>query len=103
MMEPFRQQTALRMSNLRRQGERPLRRFVPPRGQRLTLDNVRGPWRPSGSVAGCGMFAVVWSTRVGDFWAPLHDFAEPDQLRLIDSCRWLDNYAGPPTEDVSRA
>jgi hypothetical protein len=74
----------------------PPRRFFPPRGQSLTLSNVRGPWRPSGTAGGLGVFAVVWSTRMGDFWAPLHDFTPADQLRLIDQCRWLDRYAGFP-------
>lgn len=72
------------------------RRFMPRPGQALTLDNVRGPWLPSGTVNCCGMFAVVWSTRSGDFWAPLHDFAPVDQLRLIDACRQLDRFAGHP-------
>ena len=85
--------------------ERPLRRFVPHRGQHLTIENVRGPWRPSGAVAGAGVFAVVWSTRRGDFWAPLHDFAPADQLRLIDACRWLDRSTGFPTyrEEIVRS
>ena len=40
----------------------PLRRFWPIAGRPLTLANIRGPWRPSGSVAACGMFAVVCIT-----------------------------------------
>lgn len=72
------------------------RRFHPPCGGRLSFGNVRGPWRPSGTVGGLGVFAVVWSTRSGEFWAPLHDFDAASQLRLIDSCRWLDRYAGYP-------
>ena len=71
-------------------------RFHPRRGEQLTLDNVRGPWRPSGTVDACGVFAVVWSARSGDFWAPLHDFAPPDQLRLIEACRWLDQAGASP-------
>lgn len=63
------------------------RRFYPPRGQLLTLDHIRGLWRPSGTVAGAGLFAVVWSTRCGDFWAPLHDFEEAAQRRLVELCR----------------
>ena len=70
------------------------RRFVPLRGQMLSLDCVRGPWRPSGAVESCGMFAIVWTTRRGEFWAPLHDFAPADQLRLIDACRHQDLSAG---------
>ncbi len=72
------------------------RRFVPARGGALTLGDVRGPWRASGAVAACGVFAIVWSTRRGDCWAPLHDFAPADQLRLIEQCRWLDQQAGYP-------
>lgn len=62
------------------------RRFRPRPGQFLTLSNIRGPWRPSGTVAG----AVVWETHGGGFWAALSDFAPADQLRLIDACRRLD-------------
>ena len=72
------------------------RRFTSPHGAALTMEHVCGPWRPSGAVAACGMFAVVWSTRTGDFWAPLHDFAPADQLRLIQACRWADQHAGLP-------
>jgi hypothetical protein len=71
-------------------------RFHPLRGQLLTIANIRGPWRPSGAVNACGMFAVVWSTRGGEFWAPLHDFALADQLRLIEACRHVDDHAGYP-------
>lgn len=76
--------------------ERSPRRFWPARGQLLTMAHVRGPWRPSGAVAGAGVFAVVWSTRAGDFWAPLHDFTAVDQLRLIEACRWQDREAARP-------
>lgn len=72
------------------------RRFHPVRGRLLTLNNVRGPWRPSGTVGGVGVFAVVWSTHSGDFWAPLHDFEPSAQLRLIEQCRWADMEAGFP-------
>lgn len=74
---------------------RDVRRFHPPRGQLLTMANIRGPWRPSGAVQACGVFAVVWSTWAGDFWAPLHDFMPADQLRLIEACRQLDHDASP--------
>lgn len=67
-----------------------LRRFRPRAGRLLTMANIRGPWRPSGTVAGVGTFAVIWSTWAGDFWAPLHDFAPADQLRLIEAGRSLD-------------
>jgi hypothetical protein len=72
------------------------RRFHPARGQLLTLANIRGPWRTSGAVAGAGVFAVVWSTRGGDFWAALHDFDDASRSRLIDACRWQDLSAGRP-------
>lgn len=68
---------------------RPPRRFWPAPGERLTINNIRGPWRPSGSVATC-VFAVVWYTGFSELWAPLHDFEPIDQLRLIESCRRLD-------------
>jgi hypothetical protein len=70
------------------------RRFQPRAGQALTLESIRGPWRPSGTVAGASIFAVVWTTNRGDFWAALHDFQPADQLRLVDACRSLDREAG---------
>jgi len=73
---------------------RPLRRFFSSCGGLLTLSQIRGPWRPSGAVAGAGVFGVVWSTHGGNFWAPLHDFEPADQLRLIDACRHLDQASG---------
>lgn len=76
--------------------DQPPRRFVPLRGRLLTLNNVRDPWRPSGAVAGAGVFAVVWTTQSGDIWAPLHDFAAADQLRLVEACRHADREAGYP-------
>jgi len=76
---------------------RPLRRFLPSSGALLTMKQIRGPWRPSGAVACAGVFAVVWSTYDGEFWAPLHDFAPADQLRLIDACRHLDQAHGVPS------
>ena len=74
----------------------PPRRFLPLRGHLLTLANIRGPWRPSGSVAGVGVFAVVWETWRGSFWPPLHDFSAPDVLRLVEACRRLEHEAGLP-------
>lgn len=74
----------------------PLRRFCPTRGRAFTIDCIRGLWRPSGSVAGAGVFAVVWTTRSGDFWAPVHDFCAADQLRLVDACRQIDREANGP-------
>ena len=73
-----------------------IRRFQPVPGRLLTLDNIRGPWRPSGTAGGVGVFAVIWSARSGDFWAPLHDFEPSAQLSLIEQCRWADIEAGYP-------
>lgn len=70
------------------------RRFYPRAGRRLTTANIRGAWRPSGAVAASGVFAVVWATRQGAWWAPLHDFEPADQLRLIDDCRRLEMIGG---------
>jgi hypothetical protein len=75
---------------------RPPRRFWPNAGTRLTIANIRGPWRPSGAVAACGVFAVVWSTGYSQLWAPLHDFEPIDQLRLIEMCRRLDGNVQTP-------
>lgn len=85
---------------------RELRRYISPRGQQLTMSNISGQWRPSGSVNACGMFAVVWSTIDLDFWAPLHDFSAVDQLLLIEACRRIDQQAGhslsqPMGHDIS--
>ena len=74
----------------------PPRRFTPFRGQSLTLAHVRGPWRPSGAVDGLGVFAIVWETYRGSFWAALHDFEPAAQLRLIEACRRMDHMAGFP-------
>lgn len=79
---------------IRASQNRPLRRFFPARGGLLTLEQIRGPWRPSGTVAAAGVFCVLWSTRSGDFWAPLHDFEPASQLRLIEACRHLDQESG---------
>jgi hypothetical protein len=67
------------------------RRFRPRFGHFLTMANVRGPWRPSGAVGGAGVFAIIWEAHSGPFWAPLHDFDAPTQLRLIDACLRLDD------------
>jgi len=69
---------------------RPPRRFRPPAGSRLTIENVRGAWRPSGSVDGACVFAVVWSTGFRQFYAPLHDFCPASQLQLIEACRRME-------------
>ena len=66
------------------------RRFRPRAGTLLTLANVRGPWRPSGTVGGVGIWALIWTTRAGSFWAALSDFETVDQLRLIEACRRID-------------
>lgn len=76
--------------------ERPLRRFWPAAGCKLTMGAIRGPWRATGAADGSGVFAVRWATRACDFWAPLHDFARDDQRRLIEACEWLDNGTGDP-------
>ena len=73
-----------------------VRRFHPVRGRLLTMSSIRGPWRPSGTVGCLGVFAVMWSTRSGELWAPLHDFEPSAQLRLIEQCRCLDMEAGYP-------
>lgn len=54
------------------------------------MQNIRGSWRPSGSVAGACVFAVVWSTGYSQLWAPLHDFEPIDQLRLVEACRRME-------------
>lgn len=71
------------------------RRFWPASGARLTIRNVRGPRRPSGSVHGACVLAVVWSTDWSQLWAPLNDLEPPDQLRHIETCRRL--YVEPVT------
>jgi hypothetical protein len=74
--------------------DRPLRRFRPPRGALLTMEAVRGPWRPSGAVAGAGFFAIVWEGRHVRWFAALHDFCPDAQAHLIAACRWADRHAG---------
>jgi len=78
------------------QPQRPLQRFRPPPGQRLTMECIRGQWIASGAVAGAGMFAVRWSTKYTDWWATVHDFTRDDQHRLIEACRLQDAYTGHP-------
>ena len=73
---------------------RPPRRFWPPVCGRLTLNNIRGPWRPSATVAALRVFAVVWLTGYSDLWAPLHDCDPIDQLRLIEACCRLEHVEG---------
>lgn len=74
--------------------EKPLRRAQLPRGNPLTMSDIRGEWHPSGSVAGAGVFAVVWSTRAAKVWAPLHDFTTGAQMQLIEACRQQDPATG---------
>lgn len=69
------------------------RRFLPRSGL-LTLAAIQGPWRPSGTVGGVGVFAIVWATPRGSWWAALHDFEPSAQRRLIDACRLMDQEAG---------
>ena len=71
----------------RRRPEPMTARLRPPRGRQLKLSDVTGEWHPSCGIEACGVFAVVWSTRAGTRWAPLHDFEVADQQRLIAACR----------------
>ena len=66
------------------------RRLRPHAGRLLTIADISGPWRPSGSVAGAGVWAVVWESRSEKVWAALADFNHADQLRLIEECRRVD-------------
>jgi len=66
---------------------RRLQRFRAPHGRRLTIANIHGPWRPDSVIGGTRVFAVIWSTPMRYFWAPLHDFEPACQLRLIEACR----------------
>ena len=94
------QRTNLQRSSAAQEpAERPLRRFRTASGMKLTLAAIRGPWRPSGTVAGAGVFAVTWAVRTMNFWAPLHDFTTDTQLRLIEECAWLDRVAGGQHHD----
>ena len=68
-------------------------RFYPSHGQALIMDCTCGKWRPSGAFAIAGVFAVVWTTRSGDFWALVHDFCAVEQQRLIEDCRQVDRLA----------
>lgn len=65
----------------------------------LTLNVIRGHWRPSGCVGGAGVFAVVWETARGTWWAALHDFNDDAQRWLIHACRQLDR---PPLPEIAR-
>jgi hypothetical protein len=69
------------------------RRFRLRAGQALTSDNVRDPWRPSGTVSSASIFAVMWTARSGVLWTALPDFEPADQLRVFDACRNLDRQA----------
>lgn len=69
------------------------RRFRPKHGRLLTLEAIKGPWRPSGAVAGAGVFAVIWATERGSWWAPLHDFESSAMRNLVDQCRAVDQEA----------
>ena len=80
--------------------ERPLRRLRPSAGAYLPRTVIRGRWRPSGTVDGCGVFAVVWTARSMTCWAALADFSPADQLSLIDECAWIDRLAGGHHHDA---
>lgn len=71
-------------------------RFFPSQDTYLNRGHIRGPWRPTSAVAGCGVFAVRWSTPAGDFWAPLHAFDHDTQIELIAECEAADREAGYP-------
>lgn len=82
---------------------KPPQRVHPCPGPGLTTRDISGLWHPSGMVNACGLFAVVWSTSEGCFWAPLHDFTPAAQRRLIESCRQADAVAnGPETHRRAR-
>lgn len=68
-------------------------RFHPPPGRLLTLDAIRGLWHPSGAVNGAGVFAVIWATDRGSWWAPLHDFEHAAVHKLVEQCRAMDQGA----------
>lgn len=82
-----------RFSHFPRQPRR-TRRFVPNRPRPLTVHDIGGEWRPSGAVAGLGVFAVVWTIGNTDWWAPLHCFTPGDQLKLVQACEALDQERG---------
>lgn len=69
----------------------------------LTLNDIRGQWRPSGYVGGLGVFSVVWQDARGTWFVPLHMFSQRDQLRLIEQCRAVDQEAVRlPLPEVAR-
>lgn len=85
--------------NARNKSERQLtgpRRLLPPRGRYLSCSQVNGTWRPSTTIACCGVFAVIWTDRWGECWAPLHDFDPVSRNQLINECAQLDLEAGYP-------
>jgi hypothetical protein len=57
------------------------------------LKDIRDDWRPSGSIGGLGMFAVVWDGGGTTYWAALHDFDRSDRDKLLEMCRGLDRDA----------
>jgi hypothetical protein len=80
--------------NTRNTSDEGANRFWPKQGTLLHRGHIRGPWRPTGSVAGCGVFAVAWTTGSGEFWAPLHDFDQVTRDDLIAECLAADRDAG---------
>ena len=69
-------------------------RVHPRRGELLSMDSIRGKWRPSGTVDGAIVFSIVWGTTpTAEFRAPLHDFDRESRDRLIDACREQDQEA----------
>lgn len=90
MWDASRQRQKPRRSTALAPVERPLRRFWPVAGALLTVDEIKGQWRPSGTAAGTSTWSVIWQTRDCTLWAPLSDFSASAQLELIESCRRLD-------------
>ncbi len=71
------------------------RRVRPQPGRLLTRAVVSDDWWPSSCAGFLQMFSIVWSTPVGECWAPLHDFAPADQQRFLDAFRRYDELYAP--------
>lgn len=71
-------------------------RVLPKPGGKLSISDINGEWRPSGSTGGLGVFAVIWSSEIGQCWAPLHDFSLASQQYLLAQCLLQDLDAGFP-------
>lgn len=77
------------------------RRVRPAPGRRLTMADIEGTWHASGGFWH-GVFAVNWEVGGERRWAPLHDFAVADQMRLIGACWLQDVIANGPGPDEYR-